>query len=34
MCEKGVISIDNPSEFFMTKREEGEISFWKCIDCN
>ena len=25
MCEKGVISIDNPSEFFMTKREEGEI---------
>ncbi|MCE5222471.1 MAG: DNA repair protein RadA [Clostridium sp.] len=25
MCEKGVISIDNPSEFFMTKREEGEV---------
>lgn len=25
MCEKGVISIDNPSEFFMTKREDGEI---------
>lgn len=25
MCEKGVISIDNPSEFFMTRREEGEI---------
>lgn len=25
MCEKGVISIDNPSEFFMTKRVEGEI---------
>lgn len=25
MCEKGVISIDNPSEFFMTKREVGEI---------
>jgi len=25
MCEKGVISIDNPSEFFMTKREEGEL---------
>ena len=25
MCEKGVISIDNPSEFFMTKREEDEI---------
>ncbi|BCZ44074.1 DNA repair protein RadA [Clostridium gelidum] len=25
MCEKGVLSIDNPSEFFMTKREEGEI---------
>ena len=25
MCEKGVISIDNPSEFFMTKREAGEI---------
>lgn len=24
MCEKGVISIDNPSEFFMTRREEGE----------
>lgn len=25
MCEKGIISIDNPSEFFMTKREAGEI---------
>lgn len=25
MCEKGVISIDNPSEFFMTKREDDEI---------
>jgi len=25
MCERGIISIDNPSEFFMTKREEGEI---------
>ena len=25
MSEKGMISIDNPSEFFMTKREEGEI---------
>jgi len=25
MCERGVISIDNPSEFFMTKREEGEV---------
>jgi DNA repair protein RadA/Sms len=25
MCEKGVISIDNPSEFFMTKREAGEV---------
>ena len=25
MNEKGMISIDNPSEFFMTKREEGEI---------
>jgi DNA repair protein RadA/Sms len=25
MCENGVISIDNPSEFFMTKREEGEV---------
>jgi len=25
MCEKGVISIDNPSEFFMTKRDDGEI---------
>lgn len=25
MCEKGVISIDNPSEYFMTKREEGEV---------
>lgn len=25
MCERGVISIDNPSEFFMTRREEGEI---------
>ena len=25
MTEKGMISIDNPSEFFMTKREEGEI---------
>ncbi len=25
MCEKGVVSIDNPSEFFMTKREDGEI---------
>lgn len=25
MSEKGMLSIDNPSEFFMTKREEGEI---------
>lgn len=25
MTEKGMISIDNPSEFFMTKREDGEI---------
>lgn len=25
MTEKGMMSIDNPSEFFMTKREEGEI---------
>lgn len=25
MTEKGLISIDNPSEFFMTKREEGEM---------
>lgn len=25
MSEKGMISIDNPSEFFMTKREEGEV---------
>ena len=25
MSEKGMISIDNPSEFFMTKREDGEI---------
>jgi len=25
MCERGIISIDNPSEFFMTKRDEGEI---------
>lgn len=25
MCEKGVISIDNPSEFFMTKRDNGEV---------
>ncbi|MBE6063549.1 MAG: DNA repair protein RadA [Clostridium butyricum] len=25
MCEEGIVSIDNPSEFFMTKREEGEI---------
>lgn len=25
MSEKGMISIDNPSEFFMTKREEGEL---------
>ncbi|AVK49181.1 DNA repair protein RadA [Clostridium beijerinckii] len=25
MGERGIISIDNPSEFFMTKREEGEI---------
>ena len=25
MSEKGMMSIDNPSEFFMTKREEGEI---------
>ena len=25
MCEEGILSIDNPSEFFMTKREEGEI---------
>ena len=25
MTEKGMISIDNPSEFFMTKRDEGEL---------
>lgn len=25
MSEKGMVSIDNPSEFFMTKREEGDI---------
>ena len=25
MSEKGMMSIDNPSEFFMTKREEGEV---------
>ena len=25
MTENGMLSIDNPSEFFMTKREEGEI---------
>lgn len=25
MSERGMISIDNPSEFFMTKRDEGEI---------
>ena len=25
MTEKGMTSIDNPSEFFMTKREEGEV---------
>ena len=25
MSEKGMVSIDNPSEFFMTKREEGEV---------
>ncbi|AKL97087.1 DNA repair protein RadA [Clostridium aceticum] len=25
MTEKGLLSIDNPSEFFMTKRDEGEI---------
>ena len=25
MCEEGILSIDNPSEFFMTKREEGEV---------
>ncbi|OOM11207.1 DNA repair protein RadA [Clostridium saccharobutylicum] len=25
MCENGMISIDNPSEFFMTKREDDEI---------
>ena len=25
MSEKGMISIDNPSEFFMTKRDEGEL---------
>lgn len=25
MSEKGMLSIDNPSEFFMTKREDGEI---------
>ena len=24
-CEEGILSIDNPSEFFMTKREEGEV---------
>lgn len=25
MSDKGILSIDNPSEFFMTKREEGEL---------
>lgn len=25
MSERGMMSIDNPSEFFMTKREDGEI---------
>ncbi|AQR92885.1 MULTISPECIES: DNA repair protein RadA [Clostridium] len=25
MREEGIVSIDNPSEFFMTKREEGEV---------
>lgn len=25
MSERGMISIDNPSEFFMTKREDGEV---------
>lgn len=25
MTEKGMVSIDNPSEFFMTKREDGDI---------
>lgn len=25
MCENGMVSIDNPSEFFMTKREDDEI---------
>lgn len=25
MTEKGMMSIDNPSEFFMTKRDEGEL---------
>ena len=25
MTEKGMVSIDNPSEFFMTKREDGEV---------
>lgn len=25
MTERGMISIDNPSEFFMTKRDEGEL---------
>ena len=25
MSERGMVSIDNPSEFFMTKREEGEV---------
>lgn len=25
MSEKGMLSIDNPSEFFMTKREDGEV---------
>lgn len=25
MTEKGLLSIDNPSEFFVTKREEGEM---------
>ena len=25
MCAEVILSIDNPSEFFMTKREEGEI---------
>lgn len=25
MSERGMVSIDNPSEFFMTKRDEGEV---------